>query len=914
MADRIKILSRNLLLLALAAGAAYGIWRILLLELKPQGPGPAHAFVFENMHMRVWKDDKVRWELWAGRVEISRGKDVYTITNIKKGLLYRNNKIYRFKAARAFYDSTNKQVRIYGRINFQTEKGDEFFRSRDAFWDGNAETLRLPNPVAVMEGGNLFAGDSFQAMGEELENFAVIGHVTVIIPDVKDTEDSDMLKELEDAAIEAGDIKNLVLKAQRVEHNSRAGLISAYPARVWTPEPQAPPSELVPARAPGLPGGMPPPINVPGGALPPPPGLDILPGLDPSAPGLPMMPFTPPSLETPPLPPLHVSLSTDAWNIRAGEIHVRDKEKLARAAGRVYLVRKGRKPDKKDRKLIKALKRRDALIVTEELRYFWRLGRAEIDYPLIMRQKELTLAANSGLVLTKLDRAELRGGVILRQTGGKWLFSNKVIEDGADDKVKDIARAQTTISAASVDLDFDKEDVLATGDVSVMQKDRFLTAGTAAYSGLTKTWEIFGNVTVRDKEDYYEAPLFTYNEDTGALTAPQGAYFELLPDEDQRADFSDYFMDRDGDAFDKQKFQKEKVFVRGNDMRFDDGRDILTITGSADLRFKDVTLNADRVTVNLARETMRAEGRVTIKDKNSTLTADWADADWNTEIYKAGGGVKIAHTGNLKQDSDPFELKGAELVWNRKTGAGSVTGDPALTSRGRRATADSMDFNSKEKIYTLEGDVQMQQDNGDWLRGKDYIDADDTQAWAIAKKPTKIKCRSARLEPDSDYFLLEGAVRVTQPEKEALADRIEFWGKKKRLVMEGSVRMSQSGGDWLFEGGFVDDTDDEDMRKRARKPADITCKRLESLYGERRLLLTGGVRITQGKSSVEGDSLWHYGKTKQTVIEGGVKVVDEDGRSLKAKRVIYDGEAKTVEAFNSITGEGYINENKNRRR
>jgi lipopolysaccharide assembly outer membrane protein LptD (OstA) len=854
------------------------------------------------MHMRVWKDDKVRWELWARRVEISGDKDFYTITDVHKGLLFRDDKIYHFTAKKATYDYKNKKVHIFGRINFQTEKGDEFFRSRDAFWDGNQEILRLPNRVVVMEDNNLYTGESFEASGEELENFTIIGNVTVIIPDIKKSKDQDVIADLEEAEIAPEEVTNLVLKAQRVEYNGPAEITKAYPTRTWTPmAAPPPPSTLIPSIE--HIGALPPPIHMPP-TLDLPPDLTLPPGFAP-APGL---------APTPESPLLTVSLSTDAWDITAREIYVRGKDKLARAVGSARLLRKGRKPDSEDRQIVKALKKRNALFVTEELRYFWDLGRVEIDNPLTVQQQELTIAANSALILTKQNRAELRGGVTLHQTSGEWLFREKIIEADADEKTKEIARAETNMFASAMDLDFDNEDILATGNVSVSQPDRFLNAGTAVYTGATKIWELYGSVTVRDKQDYYEAPMFTYNEQTGEVLAPQGAYFELLPDDDQRRDFRDYFEDRDKDDFDEQKFNQQKIFVRGGHMRFDDDKDILTITGDADVKFKDVSLTGDLVTIYMADETAHAEGTVKIKDKYTTLTGAWASANWNTEDYQAGGGVRVTHTGNAKKDSDPFELKGKELKWNKKTGAGSVTGDPVLTSRSRRVTARTIDFNSEDKIYMLEGSVSLEQENGDWLRGKDYIDANDDQAWALAKKPTHATCNSARFEPDNDYFLLLGEVHVTQPQKEVFADRIEYWGKKKRLLLDGNVHMAQSRGEWLFEGGFVDETDDEEIKKRARKPADIYCARLESLYGERKLHLSGGVRIEQGKSQAAGDTVWHYGKTKQTIIEGNVRVVDEDGTELKSKRVLYNGNTKVLEAFNAITGSGFMEEDKNKKR
>lgn len=893
------------------------------------------SFTFEDMHLRVWDEGQVRWEIWAEHVKLSPDRNIYEIDNIYKGILYRKDKKYRFSAAAGTYDFKGKKFELRGLIEFKAPDGD-YFKSRNMYWNGGAELLRLPNRAEIYENGNLMYGDYFEASGPELRNFTIRGNVAAKIPNIDSFNKESLKKEVKESGVDKKNLRNMLLLAQRLEYDGKSKIMRCYatltpgeasavvtqnPVMPRPGAPGAPGAQIQPVIPiqPQTGGQLPPPINVPGqppapgapGALPPPivppPGTIIG-----ATPGIPVVQFNSPLVQ-PPFAQV-VTLITQNYEIAGAEIVVMSETKLARAVGTVRIIRKAQKPDKKKSATVKALQKRDAYFLSREVLYYWKEGRMEVPGPVSMQQREVTTYADSAILNIKLEQAHLRGNVVMNQPEGDWLLKEDIVKKDAEDKTKEIAKQATTMNCSTLDIDYKNEDIVATGRVHIVQKERDVVAATAMYTGSKKTWQIFGDVKVLDKKDFYAAPTFTYNEDSGEVNAPSGAYVEIIPKDKQHDDLMDYFRERDGKDFKESDYDNEKVYVRGDDLRYDKEKDVLYVNGHGSFKYRDLSLTGDHITVDYDHDTAHAEGNAVFADKDSTITGDKSEMDWKNHNFTSAGKVLLSYKGKKAQGDekakDPFDLKCARLDYNTKTKKGVADGNPVITSRGRRIASAHLTLDADANIYVFTGGVKMHQDNGDWLRDKDYIDADDKQSWTLAEKPTDVSCDSARIESDRDYILLDGDVKILQKEKRVYTDKLTFDGKAKRLLLEGAVRMSQDNGEWLFEGEFIDKDEDEDVKKRARDKIDVTADYLESLYGEKQMRMTGGITVRQGKSEAAGNSLWYYGNDKLTVIEGSVIVNDEDGRKLNAGRIVYDGKKKEMEAFNSIRGTGYADKKK----
>ena len=868
----------RLVVLALIAAAAFAVIRFFKTDLSHLFKKSEAAYVFEDMHLRIWHKDKPQWEIWARRVEVFKDRDEYIIEGINKGMFTRAGKTYYFTAERGVYNSRKKTMVLHGGANFITDSGDGF-RTSTVEWNGQNEILTMPFRVQVVEDGNTYEADSLEAKGGEMERLFLRGDVKVRVPDMETADKGKAKKELEEAGVEKRDAADLRLTAQRVEYDGKTKIIKCMSKRG---------AELstgpVPLLYPENKNGLPPPTRLPKhGDL-----AALKKALTEELAGA-------------------VTLATRGMAVEAQDLIVDTKSHTANAKGRVRVVRRGRTPDADRRKVVQALQKRDTLVLTDKLTYAWRMGRLDVPGSLSVQQRNLSMSAGAGTFMTRKETFQLRDGVRVYQSDGKWLFQEKIIEEDERQKVKDVAREATTLLCRNLDVDMNKDDLSVTGGVRVIQTDRLLTAQTALYEGDTETWLVYGGVTVRDRDDLFVGPMFEYNKATGELTAASGAAVEIIPGEEDRLKFVDFFEERDED-FDPASLEHEKIYLRGNHMYYNEDHDELTITGDAHMQYKDVTVAADTIRAGYSDDTVQGRGNVVIKDKMSTTTGDRFDADWNTDDYTVQGGVKLDFKGRrMKEKKDtPFKLSCRRLDFNSETRRGKATGRPVLTTKDRRATSDQMVFDLEDDIFVLDGAVNMHQEDGDWLRDKDYIDADDKQAWSVADKTTDVTCERARFETERDYFLLTGGATAVQKDKTVTSQTMEFFGKSKRLILEGDVHLHQENGDWLFEGEFIEEDEDEDVKDRVRDTVDVYTDRLESHYGEKKLHLSGGFVVNQDKSSAEGDTLWYYGEEKLTVIEGNVSFKDEDGSKLKAKRLVYDGKRKTLEAFQKITGSGFV--------
>lgn len=959
MRQRLTAILKNLAILLLVGGLVWGVYYILVMNIIDRKvPRAEDNIIVHNMRIRVWKNEKVKWEVRARTVIMGPDRNYYNITDIYEGTFYSDKKVYKFTSPGGTYDVNLKKVNLTGKTIFRATAGGDYFKANLMWWDGEIERFMMSGGVEASSEGTVFKGKQLIAMGEKMDNYTVSGGVSVYIPDVHKSET--IAKDIIESGLKKSGVKQVTLSAERVEYNTAAKTMKCYAQelpnlagvppiaapgqgviqnapreapvepfplpdlRLPLPQgnvgmlPMMPPTVAPPQLAPpGQPaqaprGPMPPGINVPGQlAGAPQPGAANAqqpPGIVP-----------PGTLQPPPpaqRPEKTVAFHARKFDLEAQELFVDNGQgKYARASGFVKIVRKGSRPDKNRSNTVRAIQKNTTTIESAQAEYFWKEGRVSINSFLTMKQKSMDVAAGSGTLLTKEDKAQLRSGVTLHQPDGKWLFKEKIIAKDASDETKDAAKEETTVFSNSLDLDFNSEDISAAGNISVIQKKRNLTASNATYNGKTGVWQVYGGVKANNKGDMFDAPMVEYNEKTKEIFALSGGGATVKPRDDDRKELREFFSDRDSDDFDETAFKKEMTKVAGKRLYYNEKTDVLKADGAAKLLFKDVALNGDHIIVNYAGKKAHGKGSVVIRDRYTIITGDWVDANWASHTFTVGGAlVSVSYIGRAatakKEKTDPFDLACTRLDYNSETRQGVANGAPVLISKGRKASADSIEFNLKTERYHFIGNVRMRQENGDWLRDKDYIDSDDSQSWYLAEKPTDIKCNDGVFYTDEDHFILTGNVNVDQKEKNIKADSLEFFGKDKRLLLDGNVVMSQTGGEWLFEGGFIEDDEDEDVKKRARDVIKITAPHVESLYGEKRLHMVGGVVITQGKSRAEGDTLWYYGKDKLTVIEGNVMFKDEDDRVINAKRIVYNGKTKAVEAFKAIKGDGYVNKKK----
>lgn len=816
--------------------------------------GRRPSLVFEDIHIRVYKSGKPQWECSAGEITVNDDRTEYELKDLRDGLLNRRDKPpFRFAAEHGYYNTTRDELEVDKPVRFNSDNGD-FLYAGNANWDGKRNQLSIMDRVEAGLDGNTYLADSLESRGEKLDIAVLRGNVKAVLPDMEKTGSKNVKTEIEETKVEKKHFKDFTVTAHEMQYNSNRKELVAYP-KIGVP------------------------IFVPGG-------------------------------KTPAVSD-QVALTTSTLDVKALELFVRFEDKNATARGEVKIHRKAEKPDPEKSRLARSFTKRDVWIDTAEMTYFWREKRVEVPSEMTLRQAKLNGMAGRATIFTSNEWSRFDGGVMLHQKSGEWLTEDGIVKKTAPERTKEIARADTEIQAGAALINFDTEDISASGSVKITQKNRSLVAGSAEYSGDTKTWRILGSPVARDKEDSLAADIFILDDERDLFIAMGGANSVFLPDNDDREDLDGFFDERDGKSEKRDEMVKDKVSIKADLIERDERGDTVEATGNAVIKYRDVTFSGPKMLVDFERKTITGENGVTIRDKYSETRADKVFADWSANDATLSGGVEMLHTGRKetkdRKEIEPFTLKADKLDYNWKSKKGTAGGKPVMTSRGRWVSADRIDFDAGKGLYDLHGGVKMHQNDGRWLKEKGYIDDDDDERiWKVARDAADAWCDEAHFNEEKDYFRMNGNVRIEQKDRNMASDWLEMDGKRKRFAAGGSVHLFQTRGDWLFEADLVDKDEDEDVKKRVRGRLDVYADLLESNYGDKKMHLGGNVYARQDESTFEGEHVWHDDKTKKTIIEGNVRVNDEDGKALKAERVVYDGRTKVMEAHTGISGAGYI--------
>ena len=183
-----------------------------------------------------------------------------------------------------------------------------------------------------------------------------------------------------------------------------------------------------------------------------------------------------------------------------------------------------------------------------------------------------------------------------------------------------------------------------------------------------------------------------------------------------------------------------------------------------------VVINADVQEYDTKSSVMVATGSVNIKYKDIESQSDKAVIIADTK----GGLKKIDLIGNAKVKQDSNTSEGNHFVYNPITEEMSVTGDTktiAFSDDGKKLTihADYQQYNKPQNSYISNGHVKVWYDDYFAQGPKMSVFPDATTG-----KPNEI------------YFI--GRSKITQTDREIIADKIKMSLKPKDFTAEGNVR------------------------------------------------------------------------------------------------------------------------------
>jgi lipopolysaccharide assembly outer membrane protein LptD (OstA) len=233
-------------------------------------------------------------------------------------------------------------------------------------------------------------------------------------------------------------------------------------------------------------------------------------------------------------------------------------------------------------------------------------------------------------------------------------------------------------------------------------------------------------------------------------------------------------------------------------------------------------LSAKRLEYEWKNRKGTAAGGVKISAEERSATADTALFDRKEKTFRLIGDVKIHQdSGRWLEKRDvfgekdektkklaekPTDITCAEAFFDDANGRAILTGGVRIVQPHVVVAADSVDADSKRKIFSASGGVVYSQDSGDWLFDEKFMDEDvEEDVEKRIRKPLTVTAKQLVSEYGEDKIFVDGGVKFTEGQNSAMADRIWHYGESKRTVFEGKVSfLDDRGRDFTAERVIYD--------------------------------------------------------------------------------------------------------------
>lgn len=334
--------------------------------------------------------------------------------------------------------------------------------------------------------------------------------------------------------------------------------------------------------------------------------------------------------------------------------------------------------------------------------------------------------------------------------------------------------------------------------------------------------------------------------------------------------------------------QQGQVRIKAQRVRYDAKARIFTASGSVVLVFADLTVYADAMRVELGPMLASAGGHVRLRQKSLALTADTLNVELRPQIVRASGGVAVTDEG--------LSLKAATLTYGLRSTDLDARGGVVLSQAGTTVTGEVVVANLKEKRGEARGGARV-------VRKPGPVPGRQSDAGRLlASEETIVTASEMRLSWATGYEAsASGGVRVLQRDKNAAADAMTYSEKDGRLVLEGSVRLEQLSGEWLFKTNLITSPPkDPETRKALEEQTVVTARRLVIVLAERDMEIEGNVKVVQQGRTAQGDRATYTEKDKKIVLTGNVLLTQADGSKLRSDKVIISLVDQTFEAVGNV--------------
>ncbi len=246
------------------------------------------------------------------------------------------------------------------------------------------------------------------------------------------------------------------------------------------------------------------------------------------------------------------------------------------------------------------------------------------------------------------------------------------------------------------------------------------------------------------------------------------------------------------------------------------------------------------------------------KDR-ATVTAPGLRYNEKKDVLTATGGARLVYR-DITIEADTMQIDYARKT---ATGEGKVTAtDPFTRTLGEKF---SLDWSTRD--ITIIRDVRYTE------KGR--------EATATGDKRDPLQMTADRLDYNwkSRRGTATGHVQADSAGRTATAAKLSFDADREFYLFTGSVKLHQDNGEWLETRG-VFDPGDEQSRKLARKPTDITCDTATLDDTANTALFEGDVTVTQSDRQLRTDTLAADSATRVIKASGSVSLRQTSGEWL----------------------------------
>jgi len=335
------------------------------------------------------------------------------------------------------------------------------------------------------------------------------------------------------------------------------------------------------------------------------------------------------------------------------------------------------------------------------------------------------------------------------------------------------------------------------------------------------------------------------------------------------------------------------------------------MVGDLTLYYQDITAQAGRGHIDQNTEVIKLSDSIVLTNPKYSLECEELTVRFKEKSFTARTfvhfqkherGSEPTDTSLPKRErvinifkNDPTEVYASTLDYNWESEEMTAAGEVRVVQEKVSATMDRLDYSPEAKTYRMKGNIFATLLDTDWIFEHELVEERDVElAKALTEEETTLEADYLETGEDSDLMTMRGAgevrARITQEDKELVADEITFDDRRKVMSAEGTVSYWQQSGEWLRKGGLVEREPDEEGKRYLESEVTSRSDHLTFDYDQRVLHQWGNVEVVSGDEMLIADDLVYKEKEKLLHLTGQVGYFRGREEYLFADEAIIDAE------------------------